>query len=38
MSSEMEKLLLEEEKNYQEVYKGSIVKGRVMIEKDDSLI
>lgn len=36
MSSEMEKLLLEEEKNYQEVYKGSIVKGRVMIEKDDS--
>ncbi len=36
MSSEMEKLLLEEEKNYQEVYKGSIVRGTVMIEKADS--
>lgn len=36
MSSEMEKLLMEEENRYQEVYKGSIVKGRVMIEKEDS--
>lgn len=36
MSSEMEKLLMEEEKNYQEVYKGSLVKGTVMIEKPDS--
>lgn len=36
MTSEMEKLLMEEEKNYQEVYKGSIVRGVVMIEKEDS--
>lgn len=36
MSSEMEKLLMEEETRYQEVYKGSIVKGKVMIEKEDS--
>lgn len=32
----MEKLLMEEETRYQEVYKGSIVKGKVMIEKEDS--
>ena len=29
MSSEMEKLLQEEEQNYEEVYRGSIVKGYV---------
>lgn len=36
MSSEMEKLLLEEEQNYEEVYKGSIVKGYVERVKPDS--
>lgn len=36
MSSEMERLLLEEEQNYQEVYKGSRVKGVVEVIKPDS--
>ena len=36
MSSEMERLLLEEEQNYQEVYKGSRVKGTVEVIKPDS--
>ncbi len=36
MSSEMEKLLQEEEQNYEEVYKGSIVKGYVERVKPDS--
>ena len=36
MSSEMERLLLEEEQNYQEVYKGSRVKGIVEVIKPDS--
>lgn len=36
MSSEMEKLLMEEEQNYQEVYKGSKVKGYVERIKPDS--
>ena len=36
MISEMEKLLLEEEHNYQEVYKGSRVKGTVEVAKPDS--
>ncbi|MGL5440616.1 MAG: 4-hydroxy-3-methylbut-2-enyl diphosphate reductase [Filifactoraceae bacterium] len=36
MSSEMEKLLMEEEQNYQEVYKGSKVKGIVERIKPDS--
>ncbi|ADW16175.1 S1 RNA binding domain protein [Filifactor alocis ATCC 35896] len=36
MSSEMEKLLQEEEQNYEEVYRGSIVKGYVERVKPDS--
>ncbi len=36
MSSEMEKLLKEEEQNYEEVYRGSIVKGYVERVKPDS--
>ncbi len=36
MISEMEKLLMEEEQNYQEVYKGSRVKGIVEVVKPDS--
>lgn len=36
MINEMEKLLLEEEQNYQEVYKGSRVKGTVEVVKPDS--
>lgn len=36
MSSEMEKLLQEEEQNYEEVYRGSIVKGYVERVKSDS--
>lgn len=36
MISEMEKLLMEEEQNYQEVYKGSRVKGTVEVVKPDS--
>lgn len=36
MSSEMERLLLEEEQNYQEVYKGSRVRGIVEVIKPDS--
>ena len=36
MSSEMEKLLQEEEQNYEEVYRGSIVKGYVEGVKPDS--
>lgn len=36
MSSEMERLLLEEEQKYQEVYKGSRVKGTVEVVKPDS--
>ena len=36
MSSEMEKLLQEEEQNYEEVYRGSIVKGDVERVKPDS--
>lgn len=36
MINEMEKLLLEEEQNYQEVYKGSRVKGIVEVVKPDS--
>lgn len=36
MISEMEKLLMEEEQNYQELYKGSKVKGTVEVVKPDS--
>ena len=36
MISEMEKLLMEEEQNYQEVYKGSKVKGIVEVVKPDA--
>lgn len=36
MINEMERLLLEEEQNYQEVYKGSRVKGTVEVVKPDS--
>nr|WP_308593458.1 S1 RNA-binding domain-containing protein [uncultured Criibacterium sp.] len=34
--SEMEKLLQEEENNYQEIYKGTVIEGKVLIEKDDA--
>lgn len=34
--STMEKLLQEEENNYQEIYKGTVIEGNVLIEKDDA--
>ena len=36
MSNEMEMLLLEQENNYQEIYKGTVIEGTVLVEKSDA--
>lgn len=36
MSDTMEQLLLEQENNYHEIYRGTVIEGTVLVEKSDA--